>query len=221
MRGHDRQRERPGAGPRRRSSPSSRSTPKEVYDEIIPAFTKTPVGRGVRFSPEPPATRLAPSSPACRPTSPRCRSSPTSRSSSRRSWSTPIGTDADEGHREPFNRRHRRAPPVTRKNIKGWADLVKPGVDVLTPNPFTSGGARWNVMAAYGAQIEQGKTEAQAIDYLSKLFKKSPSRTSRLAGRCRTSPAARATRSSPTRTRRSPPSRRANDSTTSFPTRRS
>ena len=52
------------------------------------------------------------------------------------------------------------------KNIKGWADLVKPGVEVLTPNPFTSGGARWNVMAAYGAQIEQGRTEAQAVDYL-------------------------------------------------------
>ena len=57
------------------------------------------------------------------------------------------------------------------KDIKGWDDLVKPGVEVLTPNPFTSGGARWNIMAAYGAQIEQGKTEAQAIDYLKKLFK--------------------------------------------------
>ena len=57
------------------------------------------------------------------------------------------------------------------KNIKGWADLVKPGIEVLTPNPFTSGGARWNVMAAYGAQLEQGRTEAQATDYLQRLFK--------------------------------------------------
>lgn len=57
------------------------------------------------------------------------------------------------------------------KNIDGWDDLVKPGIEVLTPNPFTSGGARWNVMAAYGAQIEQGKSEAQATDYLEKLFK--------------------------------------------------
>ena len=39
-----------------------------------------------------------------------------------------------------------------------WDDLIKPGVEVITPNPFTSGGARWNVMAAYGAQPKQGKT---------------------------------------------------------------
>ena len=60
------------------------------------------------------------------------------------------------------------------KNIKAWDDLVKPGVEVITPNPFTSGGARWNVMAAYGAQIEQGKTEEQAIAYLEQLFKNVP-----------------------------------------------
>ena len=57
------------------------------------------------------------------------------------------------------------------KHIKGWADLIKPGVQVVTPNPFTSGGARWNVMAAYGAQIEQGSTPAQAEGYLKALFK--------------------------------------------------
>jgi sulfate/thiosulfate-binding protein len=60
------------------------------------------------------------------------------------------------------------------KNIKTWADLTKPGVEVITPNPFTSGGARWNVMAAYGAQIKQGKTPAQAEDYLKALFKNVP-----------------------------------------------
>ena len=57
------------------------------------------------------------------------------------------------------------------KGINGWDDLTKPGVEVLTPNPFTSGGARWNVMAAYGAQLEQGKTEEQAREYLRALFK--------------------------------------------------
>jgi sulfate transport system substrate-binding protein len=56
------------------------------------------------------------------------------------------------------------------KNIKGWADLVKPGVEVLTPNPFTSGGARWNIMAAYGAQLAQGKSEDEAVAYLKDLF---------------------------------------------------
>ena len=56
------------------------------------------------------------------------------------------------------------------KGIKTWDDLTKDGVEVLTPNPFTSGGARWNVMAGYGAQLEQGKTPEQARDYLKALF---------------------------------------------------
>jgi sulfate/thiosulfate-binding protein len=56
------------------------------------------------------------------------------------------------------------------KHIKDWEDLIKPGVEVLTPNPFTSGGARWNVMAAYGAMRRKGKTHAQAVKYLDTLF---------------------------------------------------
>ena len=60
------------------------------------------------------------------------------------------------------------------KKIKGWGDLVKPGIQVITPNPFTSGGARWNVMAAYGAQRRAGKSDKQAIAYLYKLFKHVP-----------------------------------------------
>jgi len=56
------------------------------------------------------------------------------------------------------------------KHVAGWPDLLKPGVQVVTPNPFTSGGARWNIMAAYGAQLKEGKTPAQAQAYLTKLF---------------------------------------------------
>jgi sulfate transport system substrate-binding protein len=56
------------------------------------------------------------------------------------------------------------------KHIAGWSDLVKPGVQVVTPNPFTSGSARWNIMAAYGAQLQEGKTPAQAQEYLTTLF---------------------------------------------------
>jgi sulfate/thiosulfate-binding protein len=56
------------------------------------------------------------------------------------------------------------------KHITGWSDLIKPGVGVVTPNPFTSGSARWNIMAAYGAQLKEGKTPAQALEYLTKLF---------------------------------------------------
>jgi sulfate/thiosulfate-binding protein len=60
------------------------------------------------------------------------------------------------------------------KKIVNWSDLARPGIQVVTPNPFTSGGARWNVMAAYGAQIEQGKSEADAEAYLDKLFHNVP-----------------------------------------------
>ena len=57
------------------------------------------------------------------------------------------------------------------KGIKTWDDLVKDGIEVIEPNPFTSGGARWNVMAAYGAQRKLGKTHAQAVAYLRELFR--------------------------------------------------
>jgi sulfate/thiosulfate transport system substrate-binding protein len=56
------------------------------------------------------------------------------------------------------------------KHIRTWDDLVKPGVDVVFPNPFSSGGARWDVMAAYGAQLREGKTPKQAQAYLKELF---------------------------------------------------
>src|SRR6478672_5965925 len=57
------------------------------------------------------------------------------------------------------------------KHIKGWADLVKPGVQVLTPNPFSSGSAKWNILAAYGAQRRLGKSDKQATAYVQQLFK--------------------------------------------------
>src|SRR5579862_6536444 len=56
------------------------------------------------------------------------------------------------------------------KHIKGWADLIKPGVQVVTPNPFSSGSAKWNILAAYDAQRHLGKTDAQAIAYVKELF---------------------------------------------------
>jgi sulfate/thiosulfate transport system substrate-binding protein len=56
------------------------------------------------------------------------------------------------------------------KHIKGWDDLIKPGVQVITPNPFSSGSAKWNILAAYVAQRHLGKTDKQAIDYVTKLL---------------------------------------------------
>jgi sulfate/thiosulfate transport system substrate-binding protein len=56
------------------------------------------------------------------------------------------------------------------ENIQTWDDLLRDGIEVITPNPFTSGGARWNVMAAYGAQRELGKSHEEAVEYLMDLF---------------------------------------------------
>jgi sulfate transport system substrate-binding protein len=56
------------------------------------------------------------------------------------------------------------------KHIRTWNDLVKPGVQIVTANPFTSGGARWNVLAAYASQRQAGKTDKQARAFVQKLF---------------------------------------------------
>src|SRR5437588_4604147 len=61
------------------------------------------------------------------------------------------------------------------KHITGWDDLVKPGIDVITPNPSTSGSARWTSLAAYGAEVKEGKSPAQALAYLKTLLTKNVS----------------------------------------------
>ncbi len=61
------------------------------------------------------------------------------------------------------------------KGIKDWNDLVKPGVSVITPNPKTSGGARWNHLAAWGYALKQPKaTEETAKEFIKKLYKNVP-----------------------------------------------
>jgi sulfate/thiosulfate transport system substrate-binding protein len=61
------------------------------------------------------------------------------------------------------------------KGIKDWDDLTKPGVSVITPNPKTSGGARWNYLAAWGYALKKdGGDEAKARDFVAKLFKNVP-----------------------------------------------
>jgi len=149
------------------------STPKEAYAELIPGFQHTAAGKGVQFtqsygasgdqsrsvdgglhadvvafSLEPDVTRLVKDGivPA--------------------TWSAGphkgIVTDS------VVVLAVRKGNP---KHITGWNDLVKPGVKIVTPNPFTSGGARWNIMAAYGSQIAQGKSPAQAQAFLAALLK--------------------------------------------------
>ncbi|WP_391563813.1 sulfate ABC transporter substrate-binding protein [Paenibacillus cremeus] len=61
------------------------------------------------------------------------------------------------------------------KGIKDWDDLIKPGVQVITPNPKTSGGARWNYLAAYAyAYKKNNNDEAKAKEFVQKLFKNVP-----------------------------------------------
>lgn len=61
------------------------------------------------------------------------------------------------------------------KGIRDWGDLLKPNVQVITPNPKTSGGARWNYLAAWGYALKQpGGNEAKARDFVAQLFKRVP-----------------------------------------------
>jgi len=60
------------------------------------------------------------------------------------------------------------------KAIRDWDDLVKPGIGVITPNPKTSGGARWNYLAAWGWAAKKYGGDAGAKDYIAKLFKNVP-----------------------------------------------
>jgi sulfate/thiosulfate-binding protein len=61
------------------------------------------------------------------------------------------------------------------KAIKDWDDLVKPGVSIITPNPKTSGGARWNYLAAWGYALKKyGNSEAKAKDFVTRLLKNVP-----------------------------------------------
>jgi sulfate/thiosulfate-binding protein len=61
------------------------------------------------------------------------------------------------------------------KHIKDWNDLIKPGVSVITPNPKTSGGARWNYLAAWAYALKQpGGNDARAKDFVAALYKNVP-----------------------------------------------
>jgi sulfate transport system substrate-binding protein len=60
------------------------------------------------------------------------------------------------------------------KHVKDWADLVKPGVQVITPNPKTSGGARWNFLAAWAYGRKAGGSEAAAESYVKRLYAQVP-----------------------------------------------
>jgi sulfate/thiosulfate transport system substrate-binding protein len=148
------------------------STPREAYEEIIPAFQETPEGEGFDFD-----------------------QSYAASGEQRRAVEAGLAADVvtfslepdmtalvDAGLVEADWNQNESAGMVTDsvvvfavrpgnpENIQTWDDLLREGIEVITPNPFTSGGAQWNIMAAYGAQLEQGKSDEEAIAYLRELF---------------------------------------------------
>ena len=60
--------------------------------------------------------------------------------------------------------------PGNPKHIHSWKDLTKPGIQVVTPNPFSSGSAKWNVLAAYGQARKAGMSDQKAVKFVTKLF---------------------------------------------------
>jgi sulfate/thiosulfate-binding protein len=165
-----------GGGGGNRLSLVAYSTPREAYAALIPAFQKTAAGKGVSFSQSYGASgdqsrAVAAGLPAdvvalsLAPDMDKLADA----GLVAKDWSS--GPDKGMVTDSVVALVVRKGNP---KGIRTWDDLVKPGVQVITPNPFSSGGARWNVMGAYGAQIEQGRSQAEATAYLERLFKNVP-----------------------------------------------
>jgi sulfate/thiosulfate transport system substrate-binding protein len=150
------------------------STPEVVYDEIEPEFQKTGAGEGVGF-----------------------KSSFGASGEQSRAVEAGLKADVVSFSLEPDMTRLVKAGLVNSdwantpskglvttsvvsfivrkgnpKHIKTWDDLLKPGVEVLTPNPFTSGAAKWNLLGAYGAKSDGGKDPQAGLAFLKELITK-------------------------------------------------
>ncbi len=149
------------------------STPKEAYAKIIPAFQATPAGKDVQFT-----QSFAGSTEQARAIIAGLKADVVALS---------LAPDVDllvqQGLVDKNWSKDKYGGMVTNsvvvfvlrngnpKHLKTWDDLLKPGVQIVTPNPFTSGGARWNVMAAYGAWLKGKNTPKQAQAKLLKFFR--------------------------------------------------
>ena len=148
------------------------STPQVVYDEIIPEFQKTGSGEGVGFK-----SSFGASGEQSRAVEAGLKADVVSFSIepdiTRLVDAGLVGKDwASKPHKGLVTTSVvsfivREGNP---KNIKTWDDLVRPGVSVLTPNPFTSGAAKWNLLAGYGAKSDGGKNPEAGLSYLRKLI---------------------------------------------------
>ena len=152
------------------------TTPREVYEEVIPLFQATPAGEGIDFE-----QSYGPSGDQSRAVEAGLDADVLALSLApdvtRLEEPGIVDPAWDDGATDGFVSTSvvvflvREGNP---KNIRTWDDLVTEDVEVITPNPFSSGGAQWNVAAAYGAQLKAGKTKDEALEYLRTLFANVP-----------------------------------------------
>jgi sulfate transport system substrate-binding protein len=150
------------------------STPKAAYSALIPAFEKTAAGRGVTFSESFGASGAQSRAvDAGQPADVVAFS--TEPDISRLVKDGLVSSSWDSGAQQG-NVADSVVAIVVRKgnpkHITGWDDLIRPGIKVITPNPSTSGSARWNILAAYGAQLKEGRSPAQALAFVRTLLTK-------------------------------------------------
>jgi sulfate/thiosulfate transport system substrate-binding protein len=148
------------------------STPRDAYAKLIPAFTDTSAGKGTSFQ-----QSYGASGEQARAVIAGLKADVVAFSLE------PDMTSLVKAHLvAPTWKQNKFGGMVTRsvvvfvvrkgnpKHIRSWNDLIKSDVDVVVPNVQTSGGAKWDVMAAYGAQRKLGKSHAQSVKYLEKLY---------------------------------------------------
>jgi sulfate/thiosulfate-binding protein len=153
------------------------STPKKAYDALTAAFAQTAAGKGVGFSESFGASgSQSRAVDAGQPADVVAFS--TTPDMTRLVKDKIVAPDWEANPEQGFSSDSvvvfvvRKGNP---KHITGWNDLIKPGVDVITPNPSTSGSARWNILAGYGAELKEGRSPAQALAYIRTLLTKNVS----------------------------------------------
>lgn len=162
----------PSGGKQTTLSLAAYSTPQVVYDEVIPAFSRTPAGAGVSFK-----TSFGASGDQSRAVEAGLPADVVSFSIEPDITRLVKAGLVDAG----WNTRPHDGLVTTSvvsfivrkgnpKNIRTWADLLKPGVQVLTPNPFTSGAAKWNLLAAYGQASQAGRDPQAGLAYVRELI---------------------------------------------------
>jgi sulfate transport system substrate-binding protein len=148
------------------------STPQVVYDELIPAFGATPDGEGIEFK-----TSYGASGDQSRAVEAGQKADVVTFSTEPDMTRLVDAGLVDPGWKDGDNEGLVTTSLVSfvvrdgnPKNIRTWDDLLKPGVEVLTPNPFSSGAAKWNLLGAYGYASGGGKDPEKGLDFVRELL---------------------------------------------------